>query len=124
MCKLACLSVGISAALPTCCSCVRQHCDAACQQLCVVKPMPAMELPVSAFSCVTCLCSSDEGSVSLAVLPVDVQVRTLRQSYDDVHKPLVTRNQQPYLRWRSENEMGKEIDKGEGLESAKILMEV
>lgn len=39
----------------------------------------------------------DEGRVSLAVLPVDVQVRTLRQRYDDVHVALIARDQQPYL---------------------------
>lgn len=47
--------------------------------------------------CLTCLCGGDERCVSLAVLPVDVQIRTLRQSYDDVHVTLITRDQQPYL---------------------------
>ncbi|TNN84644.1 hypothetical protein EYF80_005059 [Liparis tanakae] len=40
----------------------------------------------------------DECCVSLAVLPVDVQMRTLSQRYDDVHEALVTCNQQPCLR--------------------------
>lgn len=47
---------------------------------------------------VTCLCSSDESSVSLTVLPVDFQVGTLRQRYDHVHKTLVARDQQSSLR--------------------------
>lgn len=47
--------------------------------------------------CLTCLRGGDQRCVSLAVLPVDVQIRTLRQSYDDVHVTLITRDQQPYL---------------------------
>ena len=45
----------------------------------------------------TCLCGSDEGGVSLVVLPVHIQVRTLRQSDDHVHVALVTRHHQPCL---------------------------
>lgn len=41
----------------------------------------------------TCLCGGDEGRVSLAVLPVDVQVRTLGKGYDDVHVALIARDQ-------------------------------
>lgn len=47
--------------------------------------------------CVTCLCGGDQGGVSLAVLPVDIQVWTLRQSYHNVHKSLVTRYQKSCL---------------------------
>lgn len=46
----------------------------------------------------TCLRRGDEGRVPLAVLPVDVQVRTLRQRYDDVHVALIARDQQSYLK--------------------------
>lgn len=42
--------------------------------------------------------SSDESCVSLAVLPVDIQIGTLRQRYDDVYVALVACDQQPYLR--------------------------
>lgn len=55
--------------------------------------------------CPTCLGSGDEGSVPLLVLPVDIQVRTLGQRYDNINVTLVTRHHQPRLR---ESEREKE----------------
>jgi len=82
---------------------VTQSCYAACQCLCVCvcvsKPTPNIKLSVCACLYVTCLCGSNESSVSLAVLPVDIQVWAMRQRYDDIHKTLVTCNQQPCLRY-------------------------
>lgn len=57
--------------------------------------------------CVTCLSSSDERCVPLAVLPVDIQIRTPRQRYDDIHVTLITCNQQPYLKQQG---TGEEIE--------------
>lgn len=45
----------------------------------------------------TSLSSSYESCVSLAVLPVDIQIRTLSQRYDNIHVTLVTCNQEPCL---------------------------
>lgn len=61
----------------------------------------------------TCLRRGDEGRVSLAVLPVDVQVWTLRQRYDDVHVALVARHQQPYLEGQEREEGGSQMERGE-----------
>lgn len=67
--------------------------------------------------CVTCLSSSDESCVSLTVLPVDIQMWTLRQRYDDVHVTLIGCNQQPYLKRQvtgEEIEMDELKDQGNG----------
>lgn len=43
--------------------------------------------------CVTCLSGSDESCVSLTVLPVDIQIWTLRQCDDHIHVTLITCHQ-------------------------------
>lgn len=68
----------------------------------------------------TCLSGGDESCVSLTVLPVDIQIRTLRQRYDDVNITLVTCNQQPYLRQKvtgQEVEMEEFKEQGERKEA-------
>lgn len=90
-CVFSCASV--SALLHTVCVCVFVS---VCLCVCVTKPVSDKLL--CPFVCVTCLGGGDERCVPLAVLPVDIQMRTLRERYDDVHVALITGDQQPYLR--------------------------
>lgn len=83
-------------------TCVQQYCEPVghllcvsdilyyCGQVCVCAEVHVVEL--------TCLRGSDESCVSLAVLPVDLQIQTLRQRYDNIHVTLVTCNQESCLR--------------------------
>lgn len=46
----------------------------------------------------TCLCSSDESSVAFLILPIHVQIWTLREGNDHVHITMVTRHHQTRLK--------------------------
>lgn len=51
----------------------------------------------------TCLCCSDQGSVALVVLPVNVNIRALRQGHDHVHVPMVARHDKAGLKTKYMN---------------------
>lgn len=96
-------------------------CKLSLVSICVHGTESAPDLDLCVCCCVTCLCSSDEGSVPLAVLPVHFQVRTLSQRYDDVHETLVTRHLQSSLRERREEKTEAEREE---LKSASRFMEI
>lgn len=51
----------------------------------------------------TCLRSSDKGSVALVVLPVNVNIRALGQSDDHVHVAMVARHYKARLKNKYRN---------------------
>lgn len=97
-CVFSCASV--SALAPNCqfvCVCVCA-CVFVTERRCVCVTKPVSDKLLCPFVCGTCLGGGDERCIPLAVLPVDIQIRTLRERYDDVHEALITGNQQSYLR--------------------------
>lgn len=96
-------------------------CMHACAAACQREPLPTL-LRVHPRVQATCLSGGDERRVSLAVLPVHIQMRALGQRYDDVHVTLVTRNQQPDLRWQETQEdvLEEKGNKHKGKNTSKV----
>lgn len=53
----------------------------------------------------TCLCCSNESSVALIVLPVDIQIRALSEGDDHVHIAMVTRHNQTRLKQKKTRDL-------------------